>query len=150
MITKSQSDFSDYSVKPDGFMSLDNCNGFWNMEDWIIDLATFGYRILSYRYSVFAKCLSNGSINTCERWRNSVRELWRKKNGSQCQFLSRFLIIVDIFISHFLVKLSTLNDRRGKINRFCKKNWKICKRVGDINRSMFSVVVISNSSPSNE
>ena len=88
---------------------------------WIIDLTTFGYRILSYRYSVFATCLSNGSINICERWRNSVRELWRNTNGSQCQFLSRFLIFFDIFISHFLVKLLTSNDRTDQIHRFCKR-----------------------------
>ena len=42
---------------------------------WIIDLTTSGNRILSYRYSVLPKCLTNGSINTCKRWRNSVREL---------------------------------------------------------------------------
>ena len=117
---------------------------------WITDLTTYGYRISSYQYSVFEKCLSNGSINTCERWRNSVRELWRNTNGSQCQFLSRILIIFDIFISHFLVKLSILNDRTDKINRFCKNELKICKRVEDIKRGMFSVVVFSNSSPSNE
>ena len=121
-----------------------------HIHHWITDLTTYGYRISSYQYSVFEKCLSNGSINTCERWRNSVRELWRNTNGSQCQFLSRILIIFDIFISHFLVKLSILNDRTDKINRFCKNELKICKRVEDIKRGMFSEVVFSNSSPSNE
>ena len=61
-------------------------------------------------------------------------------------FLSRFLIFFDFFISHFLVKLVALNDRTGQINRFCKRLFKICKRVEDIKRGMFSVVVISNSS----
>ena len=52
----------------------------------------------------------------------------------------------DFFISHFLVKLVAPNDRTGQINRFCKRLFKICKRVEDIKRGMFSVVVISNSS----
>ena len=60
--------------------------------------------------------------------------------------LSRFLILFDSFISHFLVKFVAPNDRTGQINRFCKRLFKICKRVEDIKRGMFSVNVISNSS----
>ena len=57
-------------------------------------------------------------------------------------FLSRFLKIIDYFISYFLVMPVIPNDRIDEINRFCK-------RIDDIKREMFSEVVLSNSSPTN-